>query len=310
MTTKMKIVTKLCSMLLTGALAYSCGLSHPAFSIPSSGQDFREFQEAMRLGQSGNYATAATILRELQRKHPGDAYILTELGTAYMNNYNDITHGVDRGEKCFRRAIQLDPQLGKAYVRLAEVYDVRGDYETGIKLATKALTVKKPDWDGYHERACAFSNLKRDKEALADIEQYIKRTNTKEKRFIIQRATILENLKQYDRALLDYQKLLQQSYEDQVVFREVACLKALNRNEDAVKSLSKLIARNKRDDNGFLTRARLYSSMKKYKEAVADYSAAFELQPSTTSLKERADVYEKMGRKDLADKDRKEAERL
>ncbi|MBX9952426.1 MAG: tetratricopeptide repeat protein [Candidatus Obscuribacterales bacterium] len=276
----------------------------------ADGADRREFDEALRLGALGHYGESARLLREIQRKHPNDPYVLTELGTAYMNNYNDVQNGTDKGEKCFRRALQIDPELGKAWARLAECYDARGDFVSGVKFATKALTVKKPDFDGYHERAGALSNLKRDSEALKDIEMFLQKHQNPERKYFVQRATILENLKQYDRAVAEYRRLLKDKYEDQVVYREVNCLQAMGKPEEAIKCLNALIAHNKQDDTGYLSRARLLESMGKHKEAIADYSKAYDLQPSKAALKERAAVYEKIGRKDLAQKDRREIDRL
>lgn len=282
-----------------------CARFSPALA---SSADGRAFDEALRLGQLGHYGESARMLREIQRKHPNDPYVLTELGNAYMNNYNDLVSGTEKAEKCLRRALEIDPQLGKAWVRLAECYDAKGDFESGIKFATKGLTVKKPDYEGYHERAGALSNLKRDKEALKDIDMFLKLNPKPERKYWVQRATILENLKQYDRAIAEYRRLLKLKYEDQVVYREVACLRAMGKQEEAIKSLNGLVAHNKQDDAGYLNRARAYESMGRHKEAIADFTKAFELQPSKIALKERAAAYEKMGRKDLADKDRKEIE--
>jgi tetratricopeptide (TPR) repeat protein len=99
-------------------------------------------------------------------------------------------------------------------------------------------------------------------------------------------------------------------YEDSIVFREVACLKAMKKPDEALKVLNQLIAHNKFDDTGYLNRARLYESLGKHKEAITDYSTSLDLSPSPTALKERASVFEKMGRKDMAEKDRKEADRM
>lgn len=280
----------------------------PAIALETAEE--RDFDEAMRLCALGHYGEAKRLLRVVQSKFPKSAVVLTALGNAYLNDYNDVSGGVDKAEKCFRKAIELDPEYGRSYAHLAECCDTRGDFKTGIKLATKALSVKKPDYEAYKERAGAYSNLKRDSEALADMEQYLKHTPKVERKHLVQRATILENLKQYDRALAEYRKLLKEKYEDQVVYREVACLRGMNKNDEALKSLNGLINHNKQDDAGYLSRARLLESLGRHQEAVADYTKAYELLPSTNALKERAAVYKKMGRNDLADKDRKEAERL
>jgi len=277
--------------------------------------DTRLVNEAIRLADAGKFPDAAHILQGVHQRNPKDVFVLVQLGHSAMNSAADLTNGSAFGEKCFRKAIELDPQYGRAYKKLAECYNGRGDFANGVKYTTKAMAVKKPDLDALRERAGALSNLKRDKEALADMDLFIKSSKNKLagrlfEKVHLQRAAILENLKQYEKAVEVYRMLLKLNYEDQLVFREVTCLRAMHKPEEALKSLNKLIARNKADDTGYLNRARLYESIGKHKEAISDYSISIDLASSTTALKERAAVYDKIGRKDLADKDRKEADRL
>lgn len=280
------------------------------FAIPCAANDKQDFKYARSLIEAGHYLEATRLLRSIQKRHPNDVNVLCELGCSYEGNFSDGAQGLDNAQKCFERALQLDPQCGRAYYGLAMCYNSRGDFAKGVELATRALTVKKPELDGLQERAGALSHLKRDKEALADIELFIKKKNTKDREALVQKATILENLKRFDLALLEYRELLKAHYEDSLVYREVACLQALRRPEEAVKSLNILIKKNKQDDSSYLTRARLFESLGKHNEAISDYSRAIDLQPSTTALKERAAVYQKIGRKDLAEKDLRDAERI
>ena len=281
-----------------------------SFSTACAANDAQDFQYARSLTRAGNYLAATRFLRNIQKHHPNDVIVLCELGCSYERNFDDGAQGLDNAQKCFERALQLDPQCGRAYYGMAMCYNSRGNFAKGVEMSTMALTVKRPELDGLRERAGALSNLKRDKDALADIELYIKKKTPLEREVIVQKATILENLKRFDLALNEYRALLKTHYEDSLVYREVACLQALHRPEEAVRSLNNLIKKNKQDDSSYLTRARLYESMGKHNEAVADYSSAIDLQPSTTALKERAAVYQRIGRKDLAEKDRRDAERI
>ncbi len=289
-------------------------LSIAAAFITSSGMlsranDAQDFNYAIKLTKAGKYVEATKLFRAVQSRHPNDVNVLCQLGFSYERNFNDGS-SVSNAQKCFERVIQLDPQQGEAYLGMALCFDSRGEYHKGIEYATKALTAKKPDLEGYLERAGALSNLKRDQEALVDIETYIKKKNSKDPEVLLQKATILENLKRFDLAIIEYRALLKSKYEDSLVYREVACLQAMHKPEEAIISISGLIKKNKQDDSSYLTRARLYESIGKHNEALADYSTAIELQPSTTALKERACVYDKIGKKDLAEKDRRDADRI
>ena len=126
----------------------------------------------------------------------------------------------------------------------------------------------------------------------------------------LQMAGTYENNHEYEKALAIYRKMLKNRYEDSLVLREVTCLRGMGKPDEALKVLNALITHNKADDIGYLNRARLYESMGKHAQAIRDYSTAIDLSPSTTYLKERAAVYDKIGRKDQAERDRKEAERM
>lgn len=264
---------------------------------------------ALKFQKSGNYKEANRLWRELLRRSPNDPRLLTEVGNSYYEDSSNLALGVIEAEKYFRRSIKVAPEFGAAYVKLAKWYNSKGNYAEGIRLATLGINAKIPDYYGLVERAGAYSNLHKDKEALADMNRFIAGGNN-EKMQILRRASIYENLHQYDKALADYQSVLQKNYEDQVVFRELICLQALGRYDDALKEVNKLIARNKIDDAGYLARARLYSKMGKPKEAIADFTRVIELAEAITIYKERAKEYEKIGRKDLAIKDLKSAERI
>lgn len=287
-------------------------------SIPAQAMDRYDTQrvnDAIKLCDTGHFPDAIRILTGVNQRNPKDSFVLCQLGHAHMNNAADLTHSTAIAEKCFRKAIEVDPQYGRAYKKLSEWYSAHGNWQMAVKLATQALTVKRPDISALVERAGAYSSLHRDKEALADFELFTSKTPLPTERrhrekIYLQKAGLLENLKQYDKALVVYRTMQKEHYEDSIVFREVACLKAMKKPDEALKCLNQLIAHNKFDDTGYLNRARLYESLGKHKEAVSDYSTSIDLSPSTTAMKERANVYEKMGRKDLADKDRKDAERL
>lgn len=279
------------------------------------GYDRQRVADGVRLCDAGHFSDAIRVLTGVQQRNPRDSFVLCQLGHAHMNNAEDLTHSTAIAEKCFRKAIEVDPEYGRAYKKLCEWYSAHGDWKTAVELATKALSVKRADFSALLERAAAYSSMHKDKEALADFDLYMSKTELPKDyrhrlKIQVQRAGLLENMKQYDRALAVYRSLLKEHYEDSIVFREVACLKAMHKPDEALKSLNSLIAHNKFDDNGYLNRARLYESIGKHKEAITDYSTSIDLSPSTTALKERASVYDKMGRKDLAEKDRKEADRL
>ncbi|MCC6977984.1 MAG: tetratricopeptide repeat protein [Candidatus Melainabacteria bacterium] len=275
----------------------------------------RRVYEAQQYSDRGNFPQAIKLLTAVNERYPDDVDVLIMLGNCCMNDAADLTNGFKKAEVLFLKATKIDPECGRAFNKLGECHSLRGDYATGIKLFTKAIQVKKPDYNGLRERASAYSNLHRDLEAKQDMELFMRKGRMPgpgryRDKIDMQMAGIYENVGEYAKALAIYRRMQKDRYEDGRVLREVACLRGMHKPDEALKVLTALISHNKADDIGYLNRARLYESMGKHAQAITDYSTAIDLSPSTTYLKERAAVYDKIGRKDLAERDRKEAERM
>ncbi len=269
-----------------------------------------EFDELSRLMDAANYTVARPALRAMIKKYPKEPMLFVWLAKAYSNDPDNLRTGFEKAEQCLKHAVEVDPGFGKTYTQYSEWYSAQGNFPKAIEMATKALHAKTPDLGAYEERAHAYNSMKRDKEALADIEQALKHVTGKHRRkILLSKASILENSKQYERAIADYKEILKEDYEDTVVYREVKCYEQLNRFDEAVKLISELIKKNPEDDTSYQMRARVYTKQKKYIEAAADYSKAYEFLPTPSILRERAKVYDLMGRKDLAAKDRDRADK-
>ncbi len=294
--------------ILIGFVAVSLCLINSTAAICKTPEE-AAYERAQAFRKAGDFDKAGIILLQLYRKHPKNAALLVELGEAYLNDDNEMAGGQLKAEQCFSKAIKIDPQFGKAYYMLTEWANAQGKYDLAIKIATKALTVKKPDYQAYMERAASYSRLHRDKDALADLDKFISLGGAKRNAYE-RRASILENLHQYERAHSDYLIMQKLHYDDGTALKEASCLEKLNKNQEAITCLTNLLKRNPEDDAGYEARGRIQVKLGRLKEAIADYTRAIQLIPSPTIYKERAAAYEKMGRKDLAAQDRKEAERI
>lgn len=270
-----------------------------------------DFDEVNKLMDVGNYSAARPALRAMVKRYPKETILFVWLAKAYANDPENLREGFAKAGQCLKHAQELDPELGKVYTQYSEWYSAQGDYAKSIEMATKALKVKKPDYSAYEERAHSYNSIKKDKEAIADIEKAVKhvsRVNPRRwRKVMLSKASILENAGLYERALTDYEAILKQSYEDSIVYREIKCYERMNRLDDAIKLASSLIKNNPEDDAVYQMRARIYTKQKRYDDAASDYTKAYEYLPTPSILRERAKVYDLMGRKDLASKDRARA---
>ncbi len=294
--------------VVSGFLAAALCLANGTAGI-SKTSDETFYERAQWYKKAGHLDKASEILSQLYRKQPQNVPLLVELGETYLNDSNDMAGGLIRAEQCFRKAIKIDPEFGKAYYMMTEWANSQSKFDLAIQMAGKALSVKKPDYQAYMERAASYSRQHKDKEALADLDKYVALHKLKRNGYE-RRASILENLHLFERALADYRTMQKIHYDDAAALKEASCLDKLNKNEEAMTCLTNLLKRNPEDDAGYEARGKVQVKLGRLKEAIADYTRAIQLIPSPTVYKERAAVYEKMGRKDLAEKDRHEAERL
>ena len=89
---------------------------------PSKPQRLDYLSEALALERQGDYDAALTSYRLALRDQPNDQRILQNMAIAYSK-----TARLDDAIRCYRRALELDPQLSGAHYGLAFLLLKRGD---------------------------------------------------------------------------------------------------------------------------------------------------------------------------------------
>ena len=117
----------------TGGHVWSNRYLRPATDLFDVQSDVTEKIAGTLIGYEGAVAEAERSL--IRRKPPSDltAYDTYLLG---MEAKHTVTkEGLDEGERLFRKALEIDPQLARAYVGLAYVYEYRIDLGLGTSVA-------------------------------------------------------------------------------------------------------------------------------------------------------------------------------
>ena len=117
----------------TGGHVWSNRYDRPATDLFNVQSDVTEKIAATLTGYEGAVAEAERSL--IRRKPPSDltAYETYLLG---MEAKHKVTkEGLDEGERLFRKALEIDPQLARAYVGLAYIYEYRIDLGLGTSVA-------------------------------------------------------------------------------------------------------------------------------------------------------------------------------
>lgn len=277
----------------------------------------RRLAEADALSHNGHYIEARRLAQSILRKYPREkeAYII--LGNSYLNMDDN---GESLGRKGCRQALEsfekaraIDPEYGKTYDNLAVCAVMNGDYKEAVVLSTKALTVKQPCYSGYRQRSIAYEALGKYDLAIKDIDVFLKKGNFNRRdqvKYQMLKAGILENAKRFDEALVVYKQCESLQNDDTVKLRIIGCLRKAGRAKDAIAVTNAMLKSNSEDEFALQLRAKLKVETGDLKGAIDDYSRAIESLPTATLLNERAALYDKTGRPDLAQKDRKRASGL
>jgi TolB-like protein len=117
----------------TGGHVWSDRYDRPATELFKVQSDVTEKIAATLTGYEGAVAEAERSL--IRRKPPRDltAYETYLLG---MEAKHKVTkEGLDEGERLFRKALEIDPELARAYVGLAYIYEYRIDLGLGTSVA-------------------------------------------------------------------------------------------------------------------------------------------------------------------------------
>jgi TolB-like protein/lipoprotein NlpI len=117
----------------TGGHVWSDRYDRPATDLFKVQSDVTEKIAATLTGYEGAVAEAERSL--IRRKPPSDltAYESYLLG---MEAKHKVTkEGLDEGERLFRKALEIDPELARAYVGLAYIYEYRIDLGLGTSVA-------------------------------------------------------------------------------------------------------------------------------------------------------------------------------
>lgn len=232
-------------------------------------------------------------------------YVL--LAATYMTVIGDeeekaVTYYLDK-------ALSLNPKCSGAYYFKAKLAIQGGRFADALKLADKALAYPNNNSELLALKAEALESLNRPQEALQWLDAAIAKTPS-EPSFYRIKGGILENQKRYNEAVANYRKSLKLCSIDWAVFRLAHCLESLNKCDEAINELTKLIAKNPKDGEAFRTRAMLKIKVKDLAGAIKDYDSCIALEPTAKTFKERAQLHLQSGHKDLYKRDLAEAQKL
>lgn len=204
----------------------------------------------------------------------------------------------------FSQAIQLAPRSIQSYTSRGQAYQSQQQYEAAISDFNQAIQnadypqatavenqyIQQKKGFAYTARGHLQVELEKFEQAITDFTQAIElRSNTdnpsgiplaKTDNLYHIRAISYINLKQYDKALTDYTKAIEIAPQNPTYRVSRGQLhQKMGRETEATAEFQTALKTEPKDSEGYRVRAGINKSLKRYPEAISDYSKAIELAP-------------------------------
>lgn len=177
-----------------------------------------------------------------------------------------------------------------------QFYSKQGELDSAIACYTRGIELNKTNKFLYKCRADCYAENSDTVKALSDYENSITLSNTYLQAYIERAKYYQYTLRDYKKAIDDYDMVLKINPEyDFVCTEKASCKLSLNDKEGAIQELSNSLLW--KNDNPVLyrLRAEIYSTLKLYSEAIDDYTIALSLLPINVNFYlSRAILYSKI----------------
>lgn len=161
-----------------------------------------------------------------------------------------------------------------------QFYSTQGEFDSAINCFSRAIELNPADYELFKLRGDCFNKASDTIKALSDYETSRSLNSSYVDTYIARARYYHYSLKNYEKAIEDYDMVLKINPEYDYVYTEKAnCKLGLNDKEGAIQELSNSLLWKNDVPNLHKLRAEIYISLKMYEEAIDDYTLALLLSP-------------------------------
>jgi predicted O-linked N-acetylglucosamine transferase (SPINDLY family) len=272
------------------------------------------FQQAFQLQQNGRAQDAELIYKNLLQISPSHIGAKTMLGIIYVLTERDIEgvrllkSSLNKDPKqfwahnalgCglfntkqyqeaifnFNKALILKPDYTDAYFNLGKTQRALGHYKDAIVSYSKCINLDKSYADAYNNRGTIYlENLKNYENAVTNFQQFLTLAPESFQGFY-NLGNALKQLERYEEALLSYSRAihLKPDYAE-AYFNQGLTFGELGRHEDALLSYSRAIHLKPDYAEAYYNQGLTFSELRCYDDALASYGLAIQLKPKMDYL--------------------------
>jgi protein O-GlcNAc transferase len=186
---------------------------------------------------------------------------------------------LDAAERCYRAALQADPQHFAGLQHLGALAAGRGDHAEAVVLFQQAAAVKPSDPVIFFQLAGSLADLGRHDAALAAYDAALA-LKSDIPRLHAGRGAMLHALKRYDEAVVAYDAALALRANDALTHaNRAAALQLGGRTAEALAAIEKSLQLQPADPKSLVIRALARFDRGEVEAAIADFETALRLQP-------------------------------
>ena len=246
-----------------------------------------------------NYNDAITYFNKAIAINNTNGLYYKNLGNSYRNlkNYN-------KALESYNTAIQSDTEDTEAVKNRAELYQYYLENRDAAIQDYTFLISKNPEiTDYYRNRADLYADVKKIDLAEADYSKLISLNPTDDLAFIV-RAYFYTTNEMYAKAIADYTQAIKlKPTEVNYYLDRASVYKNSGKKDLALIDLQKVINLDPNYTNAYSQRAFMNLDLENYESALKDFSKIIELEKTDYHYFDRANVYEKLKKYDLAEAD-------
>lgn len=248
-------------------------------------------------GQNMNFAIPSEAFGNIPIIDPSDtenAFLLSQLVTLYTSS---ARISFDSTVIIISRYSDLYKIDSAKWMFAGQFYSKLGEYDSAIACFSRGIELNNKNKYLYKYRADCYAQISDTNKALGDYESALNICNTYLELYIDRAKYYQYSLKDYKKAIDDYNMVLKINPEHDYVYTEKAsCRISLNDKEGAIQELSNSMKWEDENPLYYRLRAEIYSDLKMYDDAILDYSMALYKFPFEIDLYlRRAVQYSKIG---------------
>lgn len=282
---------------------------------------FFYFAPCWALATVSTFATICSLLPLVALANPTDDKWLQEYRSrpshkalgAYSNGVRLMNQErFPEAIKELEQAVKIDPTCYGALSALGYIYGFIEKFDKSLEYQTKAVQVApKNDAAVYYRRAFTLLALFKHDQALKDMDRVVA---LEPKRYDVLRLRAKTHLalKRPDLALKDYDSAIKiEPQPEETIYKRAELLTSLGKYDKALADYQFLAKHFPKDVDAFTGLAEVHRLTGKFQLAIDELTKALSLQPENPGYcySTRAFCYEKLGKTELANKDKAEAKK-